>query len=192
MVDSNTLSWAYLEAGTIQTIGCLFCFFFAVNYHYGISFGDVVANSANWTLNDFTSSGNVVISSGMQTDALAVGQSAYYISLMIQQSFNLFICKARLALPFGKFMFTNPKNFYGVFGGAILSFALVYIPPLNQVFGTNYILTPYVWLIAAGFGLVNFIYSILRFMVNRLRNPTKFIKDVQGLDLHPTRFSTGR
>jgi sodium/potassium-transporting ATPase subunit alpha len=197
LVDSDTLSWAYIEAGTIQTIGCFVCYFFALWWHFKVSPTDAKNNASCWgecgtTASPFALSNGDLLSKQQQKDALAVGQSAFYLALMIQQAFNLFICKARLTLPFGRFMFENPKNFLGVLAGAMFSFAIVYIPPFNIPFGTNYILTPWVWLIAMGFGVVNFLYSIVRFLIQRARNPIKYSKDIQGLDLHPTRFSTGR
>ena len=89
-------------------------------------------------------------------------------------------------------MFENPKNFIGLFGGAVFVFMVVYIPPFNVAFGTSVQTTPWVWLIAFGFGLFNFFYSIVRFLIIRASNPIKYTEEVQGLDLHPTRFSTGR
>ena len=192
LVDSDTLSWAYLEAGTIEAIGCLVCYFFAMWYHHGVSPGDAKTYGGDWGDNDITLANGNKLTADEQKDALAVGQSAFYLALMIQQSFNLFICKARLTLPFGRFMFENPKNFLGVLFGAIISFSIVYIPPFNIAFETSWRLTPWVWLIAMGFGVFMFLYSIIRFLIQRARNPIKYSKDVQGLDLHPTRFSTGR
>lgn len=195
LVDTDTLMWAYVEAGSIQSIGCLVCFFFSLYYHCGVLPADAVKFGANWGV---IGSGNVLLRNGgsltvdQQNTCLAIGQSGYYLALMLQQSFNLFICKARLSLPFGKFMFENIYNFYGVFGGAAFCFLVVYVPPFNIAFGTDFHLTPIVWVIAIGFGFINFAYSIVRFLILRARNPIKYIKDVQGLDLHPTRFSTGR
>jgi sodium/potassium-transporting ATPase subunit alpha len=197
LVDSDTLSWAYIEAGTIETIGCLTCYFFALWFHFEVSMADAKNNASCWGKCD-TGGNPLILSSGKslsnedQEKALAVGQSAFYLALMIQQAFNLFICKARLTLPFGRFMFENRNNFLGVLAGAVFSFAIVYIPPFNIPFGTLFILTPWVWLIAFGFGMINFLYSIIRFLIQRARNPIKYSKDIQGLDLHPTRFSTGR
>ncbi len=193
LVDSDTLYWAYIEAGTIQSIGCLVCYFFALNYHCGISLADAQKFGAEWGLPDSkVLIGGALMSQARQKECLAIGQSSYYLALMIQQCFNLFICKARLTLPFGKFMFENPKNFIGLFGGAGFVFMVVYLPPLNIPFGTSLLTTPWVWLIAFGFGVLNFIYASVRFIIIRASNPIKYTDEVQGLDLHPTRFSTGR
>lgn len=37
LVDSGLLSYAYLEAGTIEAAGCLVCYFFAMWWHYGLT-----------------------------------------------------------------------------------------------------------------------------------------------------------
>lgn len=198
LVDSDVLFWSYMEAGTIMTIGCLISYFYAMYHGFGITPADAVNYGSVWGLADAQTFGDVVLASGRtlsvqeQIDAVGLGQSAYYLTLMIQQSFNLFCCKARLGLPIGAFMFKNPRNFLGILVGAAITFAIVYIPPLNIAFGTNWQTTPWVWLIAMASGTFLFFYSILRVMVQRARNPIKYSKDVAGLDLHPTRWSTGR
>lgn len=42
LVDAPLLSYSYMEAGTIQTIGCLVCYFWAMYYHYDITPSQVV------------------------------------------------------------------------------------------------------------------------------------------------------
>ena len=193
LVDNDSLSWAYFEGGTIETIGCLVSFFSALYLYKKITPTDAKTFGSSWPHSDTITLGNGdLISVEDQKTALAIGQSAYYVALMIQQSFNMFICKARLIPPYGKFMFSNLYNFFGVFGGGAFVFLIVYAPFMNIPFGTDWRLSPYILLIALAFGSVNYIYAIIRFLVLRARNPIKYSKDVQGLDLHPTRFSTGR
>ena len=195
LVDGEVLSWAYLEAGTLETIGCLTCYFLAMFLSFKITPADCVKYAANWgAVAGFpiTLANGDILTVQQQKDALAHGQSAFYLALMIQQCFNLFACKARLGLPIGKFMVANHKNFYGIILGAIVTFAIVYIPPINVAFGTSYLTSPYIWITAFGFGIALFIYSMVRFLLRRYFNPIKFSKDIVGLDLHPTRFSTGR
>lgn len=192
LVDSEVLMWAYIEAGTIQAMGCLVCYFYAMYQLYKVTPTDAYNFGGNWGQGDIVLGNGDTLSEDDQLKAVAAGQSAFYIALFVQQSFNLFCCKARLGLPIGNFMFANPKNFYGVLAGGIFSFALVYIPPLNIAFGTNWQTPPLVIIIAFGFGVLLYGYSFCRFLVRRLYNPIQFTKDIQGLDLHPTRFSTGR
>jgi sodium/potassium-transporting ATPase subunit alpha len=198
LVDGEVLLWAYIEAGTIETLGCLVAYFFSMWYSYGVTPADAVKYGAIWGLPASENPPEVILSNlqklsiEQQLACLANGQSAYYLALMIQQCFNLFCCKARLRLPFGKFMFSNPKNFFGILAGAAFTMAIVYIPYINVAFGTNSTTTPITWLVAFGFGIVLFIYSTIRFLIRRYANPIKYSKDIQGLDLHPTKFSTGR
>lgn len=37
LVDFSLLSYSYIEAGSIQTIGCFTCYFYAMWYHYGLT-----------------------------------------------------------------------------------------------------------------------------------------------------------
>lgn len=195
LVDGECLSWAYLENGTIETIGCFVCYLFAMWVQCDLTISEAVANGSTFATFEAPT---IVLKSGKslndadQVICLATGQSAFYLALMIQQCFNLFICKARLTLPIGKFMFQNVKNFYGILGGATFVFMVVYVPPFNVAFGTSYRTTLLVVPIALGFGVLSLIYSIVRFLILRAGNPIKYTKDVQGLDLHPTRWSTGR
>jgi sodium/potassium-transporting ATPase subunit alpha len=48
LVDGNLLMWAYVEAGTIQTIGCLVAFFVALYYHRGITPWDATNYAEVW------------------------------------------------------------------------------------------------------------------------------------------------
>ncbi|KAJ1334577.1 hypothetical protein BSLG_007732 [Batrachochytrium salamandrivorans] len=194
LVDRNLLSWSYLEAGTIMSIGCFTSYFVGLYYYMGITPADAVMHGSDWGLenNLIRLSSGRVLSTNDQLDALAYAQSAFYVGIMFQQSFNLFICKARFGIPFGKFMFSNPYNFYGLLAGAAFSMAMVYIPPFNVAFGTNWRLHPVIWLIPMAFGVFLVVYAIVRTLIQKARNPTKYSKDVDGLQMHPTRWSTGR
>ncbi|KAJ3308162.1 hypothetical protein HDV04_001716, partial [Boothiomyces sp. JEL0838] len=187
LVDGGVLSWAYLEIGTLETIGCLFAYFFVMWYHLGITPSDTV--DPNFGGKDAINVNNKTISYDDQQSAISLGNSAFYMTLMIQQAFNLFCVKARFRYPIGKYMFSNSRNFYGILIGAAFVFLLIYVPPLNVAFGTNHIMTPYVWLIGLGFGLVIYLYTFIRMVILRNRN-MKFSPEINGLDLHPTKMST--
>ncbi|KAJ3351292.1 hypothetical protein HDU83_009019 [Entophlyctis luteolus] len=191
LIDRDVLMYSYLEAGTIQTLGCLTCFFFAMWYHYSITPGEAVTYGANWGLdgNDYVYNGRSV-SVADQNDALSYGQSAYYLALMFQQCFNHFICKARLSNPWGSFMFKNKWSFVGILCGGAFSLLIVYVPPVNIAFLTNYRLTPYVWLIAMLWGLVLYGYAIIRSVIRLRYAPIKYTTQIGGLQMFPTRWST--
>jgi sodium/potassium-transporting ATPase subunit alpha len=190
LVDEDVLSWAYLEAGMIETVGCFVCYYFAMWYSYGITITDTVNNGSIWGFSEVVLQNGNTLMIADQLEALAQGQSAFYLALLIQQLFNLFANKARLSLPYGKFMFQNPKTFYGLVLGTLFALGIVYIPQINVAFGTSYRTTAIVWPIAFAFGIVLFLYSTLRFIILRKLNPMKYAKEIDGLDLHPTRFSS--
>ncbi|KAI8850029.1 hypothetical protein BC829DRAFT_390250 [Chytridium lagenaria] len=183
-------------AGTIETIGCFAAYFFAFWYHYRITPAIAVQHGTNFALEGYST--RVFGSDGRellfddQKKALGQAQSAFYLALMLQQSFNLFVCKARLGYPFGKFMFQNKYSFLGLFAGAALTFAMVYIPPLNVAFGTDYQLTPLSWLVGIGGGILLFLYVVLRTLLKKIFNPIKYADEVVGLQMFPTKWSTGR
>ncbi|KAJ3065504.1 hypothetical protein HDU98_011139 [Podochytrium sp. JEL0797] len=192
LIDGDVLSYSYLEAGTIQTIGCLTCFFFAMWFHMAITPYEAVKHAANWGQagNDYVFQGRTVTADD-QLEALTFGQSAYYLAIMFQQCFNHFICKARLSNPWGSFMFANKWSFVGILVGGTFSLLIVYIPGINVAFLTNWRLTPYTWLIAMAFGVVLYMYAIARVIIKRRFSPIRYTDDIPGLQMFPTRWSTG-
>ncbi|KAJ3071200.1 hypothetical protein HDU98_005682 [Podochytrium sp. JEL0797] len=192
LIDGDVLSYSYLEAGTIQTVGCLTCFFFAMWFHMGITPYEAVKYGANWGVdgNEYTM-GDRTVTVDDQVVALSFGQSAYYLAIMFQQCFNHFICKARLSNPWGSFMFANKWSFIGILVGGTFSLLIVYIPGINVVFLTNWRLTPYTWLISMAFGLFLYMYAIVRVIIKRRFSPIRYTDDIAGLQMFPTRWSTG-
>jgi sodium/potassium-transporting ATPase subunit alpha len=178
LVDVDCLSYSYLEAGTIETIFCFISFFFAIWWYSGKTVTPSVllqtnGGSISWgvsgsTWNATDKNGNP-IDNASQVILLAIGQSAFYISLMIQQLFNAFACKARLAYPFGAYMFSNKMTFILGACGAVFCLLLVYIPPINFIFGTDYRLSPLSWLVGMAGGVVLFFYNVLRIAVKKAR-----------------------
>lgn len=124
LVDGPLLSWAYLEIGTIETIGALTAYF-VVLYRRGITPYDarIMQKGSSAPTNYFTSNALPYkgIDANTQVDILAEAQSMYYWAIMTQQMFNLFACKTRLTLPFGKYMFANKATFVCVLAGVTLA-----------------------------------------------------------------------
>ncbi|TPX40659.1 hypothetical protein SeLEV6574_g06497 [Synchytrium endobioticum] len=189
LVDMNLLSWSYLEAGSIQTIGCFVSFFVVQYYYFGVTPYDLQQNATNWGKGTYTlASGRTLTAEEMAT-SLAFGQSMYYLSIMFQQMFNHFICKARLGIPFGSFMVENKWSFYGLAAGAIFSMLIVYIPPLNVAFDTEYHLLPLFWLIPIAFGVFLYVYAVIRTVIIRMRSPVQYNPEIRGLQMYATRWS---
>jgi sodium/potassium-transporting ATPase subunit alpha len=189
LVDGPLLSWAYLEIGVIESIGALTAFF-VIMHKRGISPHDarIMQKGSGpptnyWTKNAETYKG---IDAATQVDILAEAQSMYYWSIMTMQMFNLFACKTRLTLPFGKYMFANHATFYCILAGASLAAFIIYTPGVEVVFKTTRSLSPLYWLIPMAFGCVIIIYASLRMIIGRKARPTKWNPEIQGLQMYPT------
>ncbi|KAJ2708638.1 hypothetical protein H4R19_004649, partial [Coemansia spiralis] len=195
LVDGELLSWSYLEAGMLSCIASLVVFF-VVLYEKGISphQAKVMAGAGSSTYFNkdspsFTYNGRTM-DGEEQFYALNDARTGLLFSIFITQMFNLFICKARLRLPFGRFMFRNVRTFYGIAGGVVLLCLVTYIPPLNTVFNTSYKALPHFWLIAVGFGVVLLAYATVRMLVLRRTRPLQWHPTIEGLHMHPTVWST--
>jgi sodium/potassium-transporting ATPase subunit alpha len=105
---------------------------------------------------------------------------------MTMQMFNLFACKTRFTIPFGKYMFANRATFYCILAGASLAAFVIYTPGVEVVFKTSRSLSPLYWLIPMAFGFVIIGYASLRMIVRRKLKPVKWNPDIQGLQMYPT------
>jgi sodium/potassium-transporting ATPase subunit alpha len=189
LVDGPLLSWAYLEIGMIEAIGALTSFFVVLN-HRGVTPHDAYimqkgngAPTHYWTKDATPYKG---IDGPTQADILAEAQSMYYWAIMTMQMFNLFACKTRLTLPFGKYMFANRMTFYSILGGSALAAFIIYTPGVETVFKTSRSLSPLYWLVPMAFGFVLIGYAALRMIVRRKTKPVKWNPDIQGLQMYPT------
>ena len=200
LVDGPLLSWAYLEIGLIESLGAIVSFF-VVMWKRGITPHDAYVMqkgssppTSYWTRDAQTYNG---IDAATQVDILAEAQSMYYWAVMTMQMFNLFACKSRLMLPFGRYMFSNHKTFYCIIAGAALAAFIIYTPGVEMVFGTSRSLIPVYWLIPMGFGCILIAYATIRMIIIRKARPIKWNPEITGLQMFPTirtfrTMSTGR
>ncbi|ORX66215.1 hypothetical protein DL89DRAFT_270391 [Linderina pennispora] len=148
LVDGDLLSWAYLEAGMISAISLIITFFVILNKH-GISPRQARIMAKDQDNTWFEKDSKVYVYNGREF----TGHNQFYALNEARTGvFNLFICKARLRMPFGKFMFRNKRTFYGFGAGLVLLCFVTYVPPLNTSI-------PLYWLIALGFGFVLLAYA---------------------------------
>ncbi|KAJ1817484.1 hypothetical protein LPJ75_001701 [Coemansia sp. RSA 2598] len=195
LVDGDLLSWSYLEAGVISLISLLVVFFVILNHH-GISPRQARLMAKDTENTYFNKDSPTYTYNGReftghdQFYALNEARTGVLFSIYILQVFNLFICKARLRLPFGRFMFRNKRTFMGFGAGLALLAFVTYIPPLNTVFNTSYKSIPLYWLIAIGFGFFLLAYATARFLVLRKSRPIRWNNTIEGLHMHPTIWST--
>jgi sodium/potassium-transporting ATPase subunit alpha len=95
-----------------------------------------------------------------QANVLLMGQSAYFLAVVVSRWADLLVCKTRKETIFTQGMGNNVLNFALLFETFIAA-AVVYIPPLNTVFNTR---PPPVMYICCGipFFVFIFIYDELR------------------------------
>ncbi|KAJ3106061.1 hypothetical protein HDU97_007064 [Phlyctochytrium planicorne] len=194
LVDGEVLSWAYLEAGVIECIGSLVTFFVVLYWSFGITPTTAVKaqiagiyfmpHSPNMTVvNGYELTGD------LQWEALKQAQSAFYLSILVIQMWNLFACKARLRYPVGRFMVQNDKTWYSLLAGIAFGVLIVYTPFMNSLFGTSMYLNPSYLAIPFAFGFLIWIYRGARRAVLDLISPLKRNKTIENLQMQPTRWS---
>ncbi|KAI9206203.1 P-type cation-transporting ATPase [Polychytrium aggregatum] len=198
LVDGEALSWAYLEAGFIETIGGLVAFFLVLN-EAGVTpkdLRDATSAGGNYFNNDnspsYTLLNGATLSGSQQYELIRRAQSIYYASVLIMQVFNLFACKSKLKLPFGKHMVKNSYTWWCVLGALCVGVIVVYVPPLNIFMNSSYLLNPKWLLVPIGFGFYLFLYSALRRFILQKLKPIKYTEQIQGLMMFPTRMSATR
>ncbi|KAJ2955278.1 hypothetical protein NQZ79_g8695 [Umbelopsis isabellina] len=199
LVDFPLLSWAYLEVGIIEAIGSLVTYFVVLWYN-GITPYDArimqkgngsptfyFQNDGNYAV-PYTTQRGFTLDAEAQHKALAQAQSMVYFAIMIQQMFNLFACKTRytLPLPFSMYAFSNWRTFLGIFGGVGLGVLIVYCPPFNIPFGSEWHTSPLWWLIPMGFGCLIIAYACVRMSILRKTNPVAWNPEISGLQMYPT------
>ncbi|KAJ3728358.1 aminophospholipid-transporting P-type ATPase [Lentinula raphanica] len=200
LVDLKLLSYSYLEAGLIETLGALVAYF-VVFFKNGFSPSDLrrAQQSTGLTNPYFTKGAPAFINyrgqsidDTQQIDALGQAQSIgekmllLYLSIFIIQCFNaslsyVFAVKAKFSYPFGRRILGNPWNFAGIFGGACLGMFIVYTPPLHVVFGGSFHLSPLYWLIPAAFGCLLLVWTSIRVVLLRKSIQNSRVKDIKGL-----------
>jgi len=190
LVDGKLLSYAYLEAGLIETLASLVAYF-VVFFRNGFSPADLVRAQKNGsfftsTSPDFINGRGRIINANSQVDALGQAQSIVYLSIFIAQCFNVFAVKARLSYPFGRRVIANKWNFAGILAGACLGMFIIYTPPLHVVFGGSFHLSPLYWLIPIAFGVLLLGWASLRVVVLRRSVEHMKVKDIKGLMMYPT------
>jgi sodium/potassium-transporting ATPase subunit alpha len=189
LVDGPLLSYAYLEIGIIEAIAALTAFFVVMDRR-GISPRDarIMQKGASAPTYYFTPNAKKYkgLDAATQVDILAEAQGMVYFSIMTMQMFNIFACKSRLKLPFGRYMFANRATFYSIIGGASLACFIIYTPGVETVFKTSRTLSPLYWLIPMAFGIVLIGYACLRIMIRMNIRPINWNPDIHGLQMYPT------
>lgn len=64
LVDGNLMSWAYFEAGTISTLGCITAFFVAIYYQEGATPYDLVEHAHLYDKSSWGTNDSIVLANG--------------------------------------------------------------------------------------------------------------------------------
>ncbi|EFP77177.2 hypothetical protein PGT21_010835 [Puccinia graminis f. sp. tritici] len=191
LVDGSLLSYSYLQAGMIETVGCMMAYFVIFNYNHFTPRDLQLAQKAGIYFTDksppYTNLAGRVIDSTDQTEALAQAQGMFYMSIFLMQCFNMFAVKAKLKFPFGKAAIGNKWNFVGALAGAVLAAFIIYVPPLRVVFGASHRILPLFWLIPIAFGFLILLWASGRVLVLRKKLLSSSVKPPKGLMMHPTK-----
>ncbi|KAJ3786917.1 aminophospholipid-transporting P-type ATPase [Lentinula aff. detonsa] len=190
LVDLKLLSYSYLEAGLIETLGALVAYF-VVFFKNGFSPSDLrrAQQATVYFIKgapDFINGRGQTINDSQQINALGQAQSIVYLSIFIIQCFNVFAVKAKFSYPFGRRILGNAWNFAGIFGGACLGMFIVYTPPLHVVFGGSVHLSPLYWLIPVAFGCLLLVWTSIRVILLKKSIQSSRVKDIKGLMMFPT------
>ncbi|KAL7749675.1 hypothetical protein RI367_004903 [Sorochytrium milnesiophthora] len=219
LVDNGVLSWAYLEAGVIETLGAMLTFFL-VAHDYGnynttptdlrhcingdinspshdqiVKFGNSIGTATGFAGFDGSQGVDCMLGNGQilntaaQKELLAQATAAYYMSVMIGQMFNLMACKCRLRSPFSPHIFRNRYTWLSIVAGVLFGVFIVYTPGVETVFATSGKFRGIWYLVPIGFGILLFLYSGLRFWIKQKFRPVTFTPEPIGLQMHPTRWS---
>jgi len=196
LVDGGVLSWAYLEIGVIEFLGCMTAFFAVLwagkaldGKTFQVSPYDSTMIAASDMSESFTTSTGRILTSADQKEMVAQGQSVYYFGVMIIQMFNLFACKCRTGLPFGMYPLRNLYTWGSVVAGVAFASIIVYVEPFNVAFGTSKNLSPIFWLIPLAAGVFLIFYATIRQLVLRKLRPTMMNGDIEGLQMFATKWT---
>jgi len=72
---------------------------------------------------------------------LQQAQSAFFLSLVLGQWFNLFLTKHRYRYPHGWDIFRNKATYLGIFASGAIASLIVFVPGLQVAFNTETIVT---------------------------------------------------
>ncbi|KAI9326359.1 E1-E2 ATPase-domain-containing protein [Zopfochytrium polystomum] len=196
LVDAEVLSWAYLEGGVMEAGIALGTFFLVMWAGFGITPTD--AKRIQRMRSGFKPHApSVVLQSGetisgeMQLEALQQAQSAFYLSILAVQLWNLFACKQRLRLRLHRGLFVaNRSTLIAVFCGVAFATLIVYTPLTNALFLTSMGLDPTFLLIPLASGSLLFAYSVARRAVLRRYWPHELGVEVElPSDMQPAKLN---
>lgn len=140
LIDAELTRWVYLQGGVIEAVGCFGAYLitFAVKrvplsylwYAEGVYFQ---SDAPAIPLTNGTSA-----TGSQQVSIMRSAQSAYYLSIIIGQLFNLFLTKSRFSSPLSKRTFQNRHTYMGAAAAVLVGSFVVFIPGVQVAFETDF------------------------------------------------------
>ena len=162
LIDYKSVLYSYVIAGTLETLTCVWAWMTIFLYH-GVP-GHVVLESFNtyWTAGspDLVV-GFTVLTAAEQVTIAAEARSAYYLTLIGCQFFNLWNCKTQTTSIFKhlpRSVRENHVTFYGVGVMVVATSIVIYVPAINTFFGTAD-LVGWGWVFFLAFGVIITAYN---------------------------------
>eukprot|EP01108_Squamamoeba_japonica_P001210 TRINITY_DN1484_c0_g1_i3.p1 TRINITY_DN1484_c0_g1~~TRINITY_DN1484_c0_g1_i3.p1 ORF type:complete len:647 (+),score=436.19 TRINITY_DN1484_c0_g1_i3:160-2100(+) len=183
LVTSRLVCFSYLQIGVMQALAGFFVFFVILmseermhpTYVFGSEFGQqrtAVGYSGGVPIDMWF--GSSFVDTLARSNALRRAQTGFLLSIIQVQWADLLICKTRKLSVFQQGM-RNSVLWFGLASETLLIVLLVYVPPLNNVFGTLNLAGVY-WLAALPFTWLIFMYDEVRKYLLRTRGPDAFVQ----------------
>ena len=142
LIDAELVLWCFFQGGVIIAAGCFGAYILSMIlagvplhalYHASSRYFELNIGVATVPL---TLTTGAVIGGEAQAAILARAQSAYFLSLICGQMFNLFLTKHRYRYPHGRDLFVNKFTYLGMGLSIGIGTLVVFVPPLQVVFET--------------------------------------------------------
>ena len=137
LVSFRLLSYSYLQAGVIEVFWCFVAYFltFGLNSRCKVSPTDMYDLGSNYFNDSPTGEWN-----GCSVDdqewVIRQVQTSWYITVVLSQFANIWMCKTRQMSLF-QHGINNPMTVYGVTIEIMILMLIVFVPGLQDVFNTN-------------------------------------------------------
>ena len=137
LVSFRLLSYSYLQAGVIEVFWCFVAYFltFGLNSRCKVSPTDMYDLGSNYFNDSPTGEWNGC-SVEDQEWVIRQVQTSWYITVVLSQFANIWMCKTRQMSLF-QHGIQNPMTVYGVTIEIMILMLIVFVPGLQDVFNTN-------------------------------------------------------
>lgn len=175
LVDMGLLSFSYLQAGIIESLGALFAYF-VVFLTNGVPPSVLLfANFKGWfsrgapTLNI----GGRIYTEARQLQILQTAQSAYFLGMVLMQVANLFNTRSRRVSIFKQGIFRNKVSWIGIVCSLSLTSILLYVPFVNWILQTRPVPPLVLLCYPVWMGIMLTFDQIRKFVIRRIHKTRK-------------------